>query len=494
MKNRLPNSTKIAAQLLLLLGFSLATIQWLMNRSVWLDEAYLALSILQKSRVELLGELYYHQVAPILFLQFEKSFANLLPNSEIGLRLFPFISYCLSIVLFFNIIHIVFKNAYTRLFALSLFVFNPTLIYYSSEIKQYMSDVLVLLMLFYATLIHFKTEKHKYYWLTALGSMSIFLSNIAPIVLFTEGVYLLYDNWQNKKNNWRYFISMCLAWAIVFAFYYAFFIHNHTSKTLMINYWSNNNGFVPINPLKKAFYATINEKMMTLFSTFWGVYNRYLLIILFLIGNFILIKNKKIGIFCLVFTPIATHWLLSGCQLYPFDLRLVLYLCPVIILAIAVGFDAVLNRLFKPNFPLKQSLLTAFIALLIVLPFLKIQLPIKNEKFKECLKFMDENQTENAPIYVSYYASPPFYYYKNAAFSKATNTQLIVGKYAPTKDILNQEFKDLKGNIWVLFNNKLPIDNQNGQFVVAYFKSMNAQLKKEFIGENYALFLFDLNK
>ncbi len=55
-----------------LLGISLAIYQFFYNRSLWNDEAALALNIIDKSFSQLLQPLDYKQVAPIAYLFVEK--------------------------------------------------------------------------------------------------------------------------------------------------------------------------------------------------------------------------------------------------------------------------------------------------------------------------------------------------------------------------------------------------------------------------------------
>lgn len=193
---------KIVIESVLFVGVILPLIQFIYNRSIWLDEAYLSLNIINKSYFELFQPLEYLQIAPILFLIIEKFFSEQIPNSEIGLRLFPLICYLISLFLFYKVITIIHKkNPYTIIFSLSLFVFNGTLIFYSSEAKQYMTDVFVLTTILYLTLKDYKKERSKYYWLGAVGTISLFLSNVACIVLFALGLYLLYDIYKNSKKN-----------------------------------------------------------------------------------------------------------------------------------------------------------------------------------------------------------------------------------------------------------------------------------------------------
>ncbi|MDE5108199.1 MAG: hypothetical protein O4808_14405, partial [Trichodesmium sp. St17_bin3_1_1] len=58
--------------LIIAFGVALRLIQYLSNRSLWADEAVLALNIVNRSYLELMQPLDYDQGAPIGFLIVEK--------------------------------------------------------------------------------------------------------------------------------------------------------------------------------------------------------------------------------------------------------------------------------------------------------------------------------------------------------------------------------------------------------------------------------------
>ena len=82
-------------------GIGLRLIFYLTNRSLWLDEASLALSIVHLEMAEILQPLLYGQAAPPLFLVITKLLADYLGPGELVLRALPFISGCLALVLFY---------------------------------------------------------------------------------------------------------------------------------------------------------------------------------------------------------------------------------------------------------------------------------------------------------------------------------------------------------------------------------------------------------
>ncbi len=92
---------KAAIALLFLAGILLRLRQYLTGRSLWADEAMLALNIVNRNFGELLKPLDYDQGAPLGFLLVEKLFNLLLGRSEYALRLLPFLLGLLSLWLFY---------------------------------------------------------------------------------------------------------------------------------------------------------------------------------------------------------------------------------------------------------------------------------------------------------------------------------------------------------------------------------------------------------
>src|ERR1044071_4971260 len=77
---------RIAAAMLILAGAFLRLRQYLTGRSLWADEAMLALNIVGRKFVGMFQPLDYDQGAPIGFLLVEKLFNALLGKHELALR------------------------------------------------------------------------------------------------------------------------------------------------------------------------------------------------------------------------------------------------------------------------------------------------------------------------------------------------------------------------------------------------------------------------
>jgi len=87
---------------LIALGAALRVRQYAANRSLWLDEAMLALNFVHRSLPGLLRPLESDQAAPLGFLVVEKLLESI-ANRDYVLRLFPLVAGCVSLYLLYRL-------------------------------------------------------------------------------------------------------------------------------------------------------------------------------------------------------------------------------------------------------------------------------------------------------------------------------------------------------------------------------------------------------
>ena len=75
-----------------LMGGLFRLYEYFAGRSLWLDEASIALNILRRDYLELLTPLQYRQAAPVGWLWTEKLITGLWDSSEFALRFFPLLA------------------------------------------------------------------------------------------------------------------------------------------------------------------------------------------------------------------------------------------------------------------------------------------------------------------------------------------------------------------------------------------------------------------
>jgi hypothetical protein len=476
--------------LLLAAGVALALWQFVYNRSLWLDESMLALNIIHKNYFELTQTLDYHQAAPILFLQIEKFFSLIISNSEYALRIFPLLSFFCALFLFYKIIIKFFNDKYSIIFALSLFVFNGMLIRYSSEVKQYMTDVCALLMLFLFSLKDYKREKSKFWLLGIFGCIAIFLSNVAPIILLTCGMYLLYEEFfVTKRKRVLPYLFVFGAWVAVFIWYYLLFIYNHPSEDFMVNWWRDEGyAFLPINSVIALYRFAAHNTL--LFST--DKFIARIWIVLFIIGFAYLIKKKRIGILILTIFPLITHLILSAIEMYPVSARTCLYFIPSFIFVSAFGFEWLFQIIFRNKIMSQLKFLVFVIPILYALNILT-KMPIEQTATKKSIQFISENIQKDEKIYVYFQAIMEFTYYKDIDFIDFKN-EIISGEYAENREAKENFFDEmnkLTGKNWLLFS---AFDSNFEYFIPNSLDSIGYKKLNEFHTTHSVVYLYDFGK
>jgi len=472
-------------------GVSVSILQFMHNRSLWLDESYLALNIINRDFIQLLQPLDNNQVAPIFFLQIEKIFSVLFGYSESGFRLFPLFCYWASIYFLYKIFRILNLNTYVIIISMSLFVFNGTIIYYSSEVKQYMIDVLVLSGMYYFTLRNYEKPKIKYILLGVFGTISIFLSNVSPIILLCCGIYLFHTDFKGGWKELKYIFITSTVWLFFFGLYFLFFIYQHPIREFMLGYWSMEGAFMPLNPFDIEFYKFLIRKYYFFYHDLFefGWVGFYILQIVFLFGCFNLMEKKQIRILFLGIAPVLVHLGLSSLKLYPFVLRLILYTIPAFLIILSFGLDYAISFITKVNKHI--TLLFSAVVVICLLFVMYVKVPIERSELKECFSYVKKNIKEEDTVYLSYFSSFPFEYYKQISGLDYPDNKVFYGKLENPNEFIN-EIKNFDGKHWFVFSNYTTLDREYMRLMVEDFQKRNYRLLKEFHPKGASVFLYEI--
>ena len=360
-------------------AFFLCLSYFIENRSLWLDEAFLAMNIPDKSWFALWLPLDYLQVAPPLFLTITKFFYLTLPLSvEQTLRFFPLLCTIGSILLFLPFARLFLPNRILLAPAFALFCLNSQLIYFSQEFKQYAPDLFWgMLTCFLFSKIRFQTTSliRLFYWGLAFGTLMLISQTTVFIVaagLATEtlcgGTLTLFPFSVNRRAV-RHLASFTAGWLIPVALMLGLYLNN-PHRDYMDFWWSNFGAF------PQPDFGSLTASMMSLFDFLF--YDRFLAgapsllfviyditLILFLVSLLaapILIRPSRLACFLLfLFLAVLT----AGClHLYPFQERTTLYLLPFIIIVfchLPLLSDYRLLRIGAFLFILFLSLTTLFV-------------------------------------------------------------------------------------------------------------------------------------
>lgn len=476
--------------IIILFGVVLRTVQYLSNRSLWLDESLLALNIVDKSFLELLGPLSYGQGAPVGFLILEKLAVQTFGNSEYSLRLVPFMSGIISLFLFYGVTKLCIKPKAVPI-ALGLFAISESLIYYSTEVKQYSSDVAIALLLVYIFMKSKRFSTQGVILFGVLGAISIWFSHISVFILVGGGVSITLFHLSRKERGKiaSFSIAFSLGALSLIANYFIS-LRNLSKNEALLDFWGRT--FMPFPP-------TSSSDADWFVTAFFGIFENPVMLPLtgiaalaFLVGFISLFLEKKESFFILT-SPIFLVLIASGLHMYPTGGRLLLFIVPFLLLFIAEGAEKIWNN----------SSITgvALIGLLFFHPLLSatdhLINPKTREEIKPVISYVKEHQ-EGGDILYLYYGSKLTFKYYSEEFGYKDADYIIKGKSSRDNwSSYANELNGLRGNkrVWILFSHvytKRGVDEE--KFFLFLLESRGGIRLDSFRSDGAAVYLYDLSK
>ncbi|MBN1572630.1 MAG: glycosyltransferase family 39 protein [Deltaproteobacteria bacterium] len=399
------------------LGIFFRLYQYLCNRSLWRDEAKLSLLILDSRLSDFLGPV--SKPPPPGFLVIEKASTILFGSSEYALRLFPLISGIIALFAFYYVIKRLLDKRIVPV-ALLLFCCTYSLIYFSTELKQYSSDVAAALILYSLAfyLYERKFDLIGTILIALVGAVFIWFSH--PSVFILGGIGLTFTVSSLLKKEWKSFsrvTAASLVWLTSFAAVYFFILRHLTSNELLQSYWSKHH-FAPLVPASISDLKWYADNLMGIFENkdLMNLANPILWAVVSLVGCLSLILKNREGLFLLI-TPIFLTLIASSLHRYPFYGRLLLFITPAIVIFLSVGLWEIFElKRGKPITTVVSTIIGVFlIGLLFFSSFFVGEdyffKPITREEIKPVLVYIKEHQREGDIVYVYYGAFDQFLYY-----------------------------------------------------------------------------------
>ena len=418
---------------ILVIGLSMRFYQYLFGRSLWEDEAHLALNFIYFGYKDLLKPLAHFQSAPILFLFTVETFTRLFGFSEYALRAFPFISAILSLPLLYYIILLLTKSKPAALIGFALYAVNVYTNYYAAELKPYIVDAAVYLLLVYLVLSQQTTiQKHRIRLLTVLGCLAITLSMAAVVVLACVALYYM-QQWYANKKIVRQQLYMFLAWGTTFMLYFFFFIFHHPYGHGMREIWAFT--FCPINIFSKAFVDFIVQTTRETFFT-WVLHISdafgfaWVVLLVMLSGTAYIFYHKKYTILYFTWLPVLLHLGLSMVKIYPFYTKFIFYLEPAFMILLAIGTYAIAQFLAQKTHTLVGNAFVMYCMYFYLMPSWQ-QFPNWYREIKPCINFINSNYP-NMHIYTTT-PSTLYEYYTRVGYAANTNFEYIEWNLSPEK-------------------------------------------------------------
>lgn len=395
----------------LFFGIVVRSIQYLSNRSLWYDEAALALNIINRSYLELLGPLDNNQAAPPGFLFVEKFAVQVLGNNEYALRLFPFIAGIASIFLFYRYAKR-YASPIAVPIAIALFACLDNTIYYAAEMKQYGIDLMgtLVLSLLLIPLRDRILSLKQMLGLTLVGVIFIWLSH--PSIFVLSGIELISLLTAPNKLRQRLILNrlpIYVVWLLSFAPIYFLSIGATMQNPALQNSWGASYPDAPwdiiwlLDAFGRFFSTPLSFVSITDGIAFFA----------FICGCIAYYRSQRLT-FLFLASPFLTMLLASYLHKYPFRDRLVFFLAPPALLFIAEGVVFLLTRL-RQRWKY-STILGAIVLLALVIPpaihaTQLIFYPKVKEETATILKYVRSHQQPGDVFYLDRGATDQFLYY-----------------------------------------------------------------------------------
>jgi hypothetical protein len=494
-----PEAVAVAA--LLCVGIAVRILQLVSNRSLWLDEAYLSISIVNRPFAQLLTiPLEYNQVAPPLYLILAKASTLLFGPSEFALRLPAFLCSAGSLLLLIPTARQIVRGPGFYI-ALAMFAFAPMLVEYAGEAKPYAGDALgaVAVTLCVLQLLSSDFSVKNLVMASAIGVLAVLLSHGSAFVVIGAAATMVgFVARQGSLERLVRVVLVSAAWAlgIAMTFWWASQYTANGTRQVMESYWGF--AFMPFPPRSLYEAEWLWRAISGAYSIELGVrYFPWLFILAAVVGSVTLWREKRPETLGLLISPLVIVTVCSAARLYPFFDRLTLFVLPSLVLLAALGFSKILSRFNSKVWPALGIGLA-----LVIFPSSAVLFgsapASRTEEVKPVLAHVSSRWGPRDAIYVFYGATPAMRYYAprfrlpDSAWTAGTANRGNPRAYLRELDAFRG-----RQHVWVLFSHDVVPGER--KFILGYLDAIGLELSDQNFPQTgtqsaeTAVFLYDLS-
>jgi len=473
-------------------GVLLRLRQYLSNRSLWIDEARLALNVINKPLSALFQPLDYKQGAPVGFLALSKLAVLLFGNSEYALRLIPLLSGLAAILLFYAVARRCIRREALPV-GVCLFAVSGPLIYYSSEFKQYSGDVAVgLLIVWLGTIVQSKPLKATRLALLAIvGAIAAWFSHPSLFVMAGVGLSLGFS--AALKREWNRLIKLSIVglfWLLSFALFYIVSLQHLIHDPHILGYrWQ---AFMPFPPRSLSDAQWFIHTAFTVFRRPVGLLVPGIGLFACILGCISLFRrNRQTGAALLL--PILLAFLASGIGKYPITARTILFAAPLLIILVAEGVEYVRNSTMARTGVIGVLLICMLLIQPVFLAADRLATPHTKEEIRPVLRYVEQHRQEGDILYVYYGALPAFRYYcqryerDERKFAAGVQSRTDWRKYY-------KDLEKLVGNerVWVIFSHIYKWQGVDEEKLFLSYLNERGKRLDRYIAEGASAYLYNL--
>lgn len=400
--------------LLVVIGVVVRVRQYVGNRSLWLDEAFLSLNIIERSLHRLLDvPLDFDQAGPAGFLVVEKLATHLFGKGEYALRAFPFVCGILSVLLFALVARRLLQPLGV-LVAVALFALAGPLVYFATEVKPYSGDVAALLALLLIGQIALDGRMSFARGLAfgALGFIVMQFTYAGVLAGAGIGAALVALLVLDRKVRPGPILALVGVWAIGAIVFLATYVSSDRA------YYSRGGAFAPfpssVDDVKWYFrrltyvatdanlYRTLSDPLVVV---------TVVAVLLAAVGVVSLaVRNGRL--LGLLLAPVAVMVVASAAHRYPLLARTMVFIVPIAFLLIAEGAVAVTRRLPAAARVVVLAVVVGalFTQTAFAGPYDPVRL-VERSEMKGTLEYVADHWRKGDVLYVHYASQYAFAYY-----------------------------------------------------------------------------------
>jgi len=402
---------RIINVLIIAAGIAYRIIIYFQNRSLFIDEANVGRNIAERSFSQFFETLSYEQYAGPLFLIILKVNTLLLGMTEYALRLWPLIAGIISLILFYQLLKREFSEKWLW-FPLLWMGFTWRMFRFSTEVKQYTTDIMVALALLNLVYI---IPPEKLSWRNVLlwgiiGAILIWLSMPVVFILAGVGFYYFFHFFQ-KQNNYQInkpIITSIALWLLSFGVYYIAIINQQTGTDYLLR--SHADFYIPLLPTSIADFKLLAKRLVGFWKAVFG--NTALSVIctsaLAVLGSFHFFRKNKYKLLLYV-APFALMIFAVGVKQFSLMPRITLFVWPLLMFCVVAG----VHFLSQWNNKIFAVVISALLAVTVYnhtdYRFFKHNL--KAEEFKPAAHIIKANKKPNELLVVHHGAMPAYRFY-----------------------------------------------------------------------------------
>lgn len=288
------------------------------GRSLWNDEAQLALNIWGREGLALLAPLDYAQSAPYGFLLLERLALHAFGPGELALRSVALIASLAALILFAPVARAALSRRAAQI-AIVLFATSDPLIFYASEVKPYSLDVAVAVawLALLQTVAAAPLDRRSWSALAIAGALAPWFSFPALFGLAAAGLWLAAGALRRDRREPHGFGPIALLagiWAVSCGLLYWLQIGPAMGESYLREFWDG--AFAPWLPRTAADWAWYPRTLAGFFADPLGLPPWWLALAMAGVGVWRLGSVRPVWLWWLL-GPLAIGLLASMFELYP---------------------------------------------------------------------------------------------------------------------------------------------------------------------------------